>query len=353
MIGYQRLVAEAARRNIPFEVSLELTHHCNFRCAHCYIPDFAAPDLLPTERLMTLLDELAAMGTLYLSFTGGELFLRRDWASLGRRARTLGFFLTLLTNASLIDEAVADIIADLPARVEVSMYSMDDEVFERITGLRGSYRRTRRGIGLLRRRGVEVVLKTPIMTHNCGGIDAIAAWAEEIGADFMAFPSIVARKDGDLTPLRLRVPDEELLAFFSGPHFGCSEPGHENRADPDGGLCAAGSRYCNITPAGDVLACNILPGSAGNLRERTFREIWDHSPWLARVRAIRQQDLPACRTCPAFSYCGRCAAQALVEDGDILGPSAAACGRAAVVGNIRATRAVVGPAGDPAGDREG
>lgn len=342
--GYQSLVAEAARRNIPLEVSLELTHHCNFRCAHCYIPDFAAPDLLPTERLMGLLDELAKMGTLYLSFTGGELLLRRDWVVLGRYARTLGFFLTLMTNASLIDEAAADLIADLPARVEVSMYSMDEEVFERITGLRGSYRRTRWGIELLCRRHVEVVLKTPVMTHNYSGIDAVATWAEEVGADFMAFASIVARKDGDLAPLRLRVPDEELLAFFSGPYFGCNEPGDENGADPDGGLCAAGRRYCNITPTGDVLACNILPGSAGNLRERTFREIWDHSPSLAKIRSIQHQDLTTCRTCPALSYCGRCPAQALVEDGDILGPSAAACRRAAVIRKIRATRAAAGSA---------
>ncbi|MEM7349847.1 MAG: radical SAM protein, partial [Acidobacteriota bacterium] len=103
-VHQQRLIVQAARHNIPMDVSIELTHHCNFRCRHCYIPDFSAPDLLSTERLLTLLEELADIGTLFLTFTGGELFLRRDWLPLARRARELGFALRLFSNGTLIDE---------------------------------------------------------------------------------------------------------------------------------------------------------------------------------------------------------------------------------------------------------
>lgn len=52
----------AQREKIPLEVSVELTHHCNFRCIHCYIPDFHAPDQLSTDRVLKLLDELVEMG---------------------------------------------------------------------------------------------------------------------------------------------------------------------------------------------------------------------------------------------------------------------------------------------------
>jgi radical SAM protein with 4Fe4S-binding SPASM domain len=333
--GYSDLLVRTARAAVPLEVSLELTHRCTFRCVHCYVPDFAAPDLLSTERVLSLLEELADAGTLFLTLTGGEVFLRRDWDVIARRSRALGFCLTFLTNGSLVDDAAAEVLADLPARVEVSVYALDPGVMDAITARPGSCRQARRAVELLRERGVHVVVKTPVMTLNLSGVPAVAAWAREVGAEFAAVPAIVSGKDGDPGPLAVRVPEADLREFYSGPHFDCGEVRGADEPESEDVLCAAGSRYCNITPSGDVLACNILPGSAGNVRDRGFREIWEQSPWLAKVRSIRRRDLHACRDCAEQPWCGRCPAQALVEDGDLLGPSRVACERAGVLRGIR------------------
>ena len=103
----------------------------------------------------------------------------------------------------------------------------------------------------------------------------------------------------------------------------------------DGPLCAAGNRYANISAAGEVRACNSLPVVAGNVREKPFREIWEQSEWLKQVRSIRRKDLDTCNTCPKINYCGRCHAQALVEDGNIMGPSSSACSYADAVDRIQ------------------
>ena len=50
-----RLYREASARGVPIEVMIELTQRCNLRCRHCYIDDFAAPDLLSTRRVGELL----------------------------------------------------------------------------------------------------------------------------------------------------------------------------------------------------------------------------------------------------------------------------------------------------------
>jgi len=157
---HARLLAVAQEYNVPLDVSIELTHHCNFRCSHCYIPDFKAPDRLTTERILTLLDELVEMGTLGLTLTGGELLLRPDWLRIAQRARRLGFALRLFTNGALIDEDAAAAIQGLNVVVEVSLHAMREEVFEKITGQAGSFEKTLSGIERLRQRGVEVVLKT-------------------------------------------------------------------------------------------------------------------------------------------------------------------------------------------------
>ncbi len=351
----RRLVVQAARHNIPVDVSIELTHHCNFRCRHCYIPDFSAPDRLSTERLLTLLEELAEVGTLFLTLTGGELFLRRDWLTVARRARELGFALRLFSNGTLIDGEVADQIAALPAAVEISLYSMDPATFEEITRHRGSFKKTLLGIELLRERDVEVLLKTPMMIHNYRHLDAIAAYAQKVGAGFHPSPTIMARKDGDLTPLGVRVPQEELMPHFGGPHLGCHVPPEagqrnipEDGKSGDGPLCAAANRYCNITSSGDVMACNILPGSGGNLRECSFRDVWESSPWLNKVRSIRASDLHTCKSCSRLSYCGRCHAQALAEDGDLYGPSTYAQERAEIFERVSGKAPV--PNGNPAAE---
>jgi len=328
MSHWDELFARAARQAIPIEVMIELTHRCNFRCQHCYIPDFSAPDLLSTARLFELLDELAEMGTLVLALSGGELFLRRDWREIAWRARARGFDLHLFTNGSRITAEDAAAIAALDATVHVSFYSRNEEHFDRFTERPGSFCVVVRGIERLRAAGVKTVLKVPLMTWNLGESRAIAEWARELGAECRLSPFITAKKNGDTAPLALRVLPEDLVRELGGPVLGCHD---RATVDPDAPLCAAASRYACITSAGDVMACNILPGADGNIRTRSFRDVWESSAWLGRIRALRPRDLPVCSSCSRLSYCGRCTAQALVEDGDLVGPSSHAQRRAELI----------------------
>ncbi|TDI38290.1 MAG: radical SAM protein [Acidobacteria bacterium] len=327
-----KLLQHADRNSIPLEMSIELTHHCNFRCQHCYIPDFSAPDLLTTERVCSLLDELAEMGTLYLTLTGGEMLLRKDWYEIACYARNLGFSLRLFSNGSTITKDVADKIKSLYAIAEVSLYSMDEEIFEKITQHKGSFKKTIRGIELLREREIELLLKVPLMVFNAEGFEKVFEYGRAIGATVHADPRIIAKKDGDLSTLKLNAGTEALLPYYRSGHTPCSVD--ESGADDprfDGPLCAAGNRYANITSSGDVRACNLLVPVAGNVREQSFREIWEESEWLKQIRSIRRKDLHTCDTCPKISYCGRCYAQAHLEDGDMMGPSSSACSFAEVV----------------------
>lgn len=331
-----KMLHDADKNSIPIEMSIDLTHHCNFRCQHCYIPDFSAPDLLSTEKMCSLLEELAEMGTLFLTFTGGEMFLRKDWYQIACHARDLGFRLRLFSNGSTITETIADQILSLHAACEVSLYSMDEEIFERITQHKGSFKKTIRGIERVRERDIELLLKIPLMVFNASGFEKVFEYGKRIGADVRADPRIVAKKDGDLVTLGLNANTEDLLPYYRSGHTPCSvNDGAFNDPRFDGPLCAAGNRYANISSAGEVRACNSMPVVAGNVREQSFREIWETSDWLKQVRSIRRKDLDTCNTCPKISYCGRCHAQALVEDGNMMGPSSSACSHAETVERIQ------------------
>jgi hypothetical protein len=61
----------------------------------------------------------------------------------------------------------------------------------------------------------------------------------------------------------------------------------------------------------------VYPVPAGNLREKSFREIWTGSPLLQDLRTKTVDDLGSeAKAIGGF----RCSALALIENGDFLGP---------------------------------
>src|SRR5947207_5639785 len=91
---------------IPLSVHVDLTMRCNERCIHCYRVIEQRPELT-TNELKALVDELARAGTLYLTFSGGAIFLRKDLFELIEDARRLQFDLRLTSNALLITPPMA------------------------------------------------------------------------------------------------------------------------------------------------------------------------------------------------------------------------------------------------------
>src|SRR5437764_7108583 len=89
------LHSRVADQRVPMEVSLELTRRCPLECQHCYnnlpMGDLAARSReLSKEEYFSVLDELSAMGVLWLLFTGGEIFARKDFLEIYTYAKQKG-----------------------------------------------------------------------------------------------------------------------------------------------------------------------------------------------------------------------------------------------------------------------
>src|SRR4051812_18231504 len=82
----------AAAAHTPLNGSIEVTHRCPLTCAHCYnnlpMADSAAQRReLTTAEHFRIVDELADAGCLWLLYTGGEIFARRDFLDIYTHAR--------------------------------------------------------------------------------------------------------------------------------------------------------------------------------------------------------------------------------------------------------------------------
>ncbi len=321
-----RLAERAQATRAPLSALFELTGRCNLDCGHCYLDIAHPPDELSTAEAKQVIDQLADAGTLFLTLTGGELFLRKDAIEIAAHARRRGLALRLFTNATRITRELARQIARLrPLAVEVSIYGTHAAAHDGVAR-RNTLRRTLRGVLYLKRAGVNVGLKAPLLDGVAGEIDRLYAVADRIGAPMVFDPFVKPRNDSDRAPLALRASRERLAAALSHPRMALLGVTLPEPPAADAEPCAIARRTTKIAPNGDVFPCPTWPEPVGNLRARRFSELWAGGPLLDRLRAIRVGDLHGdCSGCGQSGYCSRCTAVALLEHGDALGPAREAC----------------------------
>jgi AdoMet-dependent heme synthase len=325
----QELAQRALDGDVPLSVQLDVTYRCNERCIHCYL-DHDDHGEMTTAEIRGVLDQLAQAGVFFLTVSGGEVFMRRDFLEIIEYARSLMFCVKIKTNAFMIGEEEAQRLRDLMVKdVQVSIYSHRPEVHDAITLLPGSLKRSVAGIRRLRAHGVKVLVANVLLLQNWGDHHGVIELAKELDADYVIDPTVTPMMDGDRSILRLGLGVPQLRDVFHNPEMVgdvdafCAPPA-QNDEHMEDFPCSAGHTACYISPYGDVFPCIQFPLPSGNVRRQKFIDIWRYSSQLNEVRSITVQDLPVCSGCGHASTCSRCPGLAYME-GNMRGPSTQDC----------------------------
>src|SRR5438552_2348395 len=136
---FASLSEKTRKTRSPESLTFELTYGCNLRCVHCYNPTHRAlPQELSTEEVFSILDQCANVGVVTLTFTGGELFVRRDVFDIFEHAKRLGLLLGLISNATRVTPDIADRLEQVEFRsFAISIYGATKETYERVTRVPG------------------------------------------------------------------------------------------------------------------------------------------------------------------------------------------------------------------------
>lgn len=329
----QRLRAKALAEDVPLHMMLELTNHCNLWCRHCYITDRPPKGELTLDEYKGILDQLAAAGSLFLTLSGGEPLMRKDFFEIAACAREREFSFVLFTNGTLITPRVADRLQALcPQRVEISVLGGQASTHDGVTQVKGSFDKALRGARLLQERGVKVQLKTTWMRENIEESEQILSLVEEMDTTFRGASMVIHRRDGSAETADLRATEAQLRAmaqrgYDRNPNKSIPPPPVPLTEEQKQNIspCGAGQTSCRIDSYGNVYPCAAIDIVLGNLREKDFLTIWRGSEELEKVRAIRLSELTECSSCDLFLRCNRCAGLARMETGSLLGPSHQAC----------------------------
>lgn len=309
-----------------FKASFELTERCNLRCLHCYINQPAGDsDLrareLTTEEWRSLLKEMADAGLLWLLITGGEPLLRRDFVELYVYAKRLGLHVSVYTNGTLLTPELADLFVDYPPwKIEVTLYGASPGVYESVTGVEGSYERCTQGIELLLERGVNLGLKTVVISPNASELSAMRDMADRWGVEFRYDPMIFSRNDGSRHPTIYRLAPERIVDLESKDPSRlevlcrlCSAP----MGEPNQDLlftCGAGAGTCHIDAYGAAYPCIGARWLRYDLLGQGLSGLLDD--FLPTVRKMTIGRGNVCRQCALYNLCQPCPAWAYRETGD-------------------------------------
>ena len=328
----------------PYIVALNLTRRCNLKCAHCYLDantrSEGDPEELSTDEVKAVLESLGEMAEgIMVVFTGGEPLLRPDLLALTRYASSLGLMVVVGTNAILLDaKKVAQLKKAGVHGVGISLDSLDPAHHDQFRGATGAWDKTMRAIDACRKGGLPFQIHFSATEENAGELDNMIAFSKSAGALVLNVFFLVCTGRGekftDISPAtyhqalkkvtKAAHSEKELLIRAKcAPHF----KRLALELDPnwpitlahgyDAGGCMAGTRYCRVTPEGEVTPCPYMEVSAGSVRETNLAELWDNAPLF---ESLRQPKLEGrCGACEYSKLCGGCRARPLAQSNELMG----------------------------------
>ncbi len=323
---------------------LEITARCNNHCRHCYI-NLPAGDKevkkreLSCEDIKEIVNEAVSLGALWCLITGGEPLLREDFFDIYLSLKKKGLLISVFTNATLITKAHIKLFKEYPPRdIEVSVYGVSKESYERVTRKAGSFAAFRRGLDLLLGNGLNVRLKAMALRTNLHEQLAIARFCRERVKDCFRFdPFLHLRYDGDPTRnaeiKAERLSPEEIVALeqsdperFQALEKECDTlivPQLSHTTSNHLVRCGAGTASFSLSYDGLFRLCPSLwhPDCVYDLKQGTLTDAWrNFVPQVRAMRSERSDFLETCQVCPLINLCMWCPAHASLETGELDAP---------------------------------
>ena len=338
-----------ADRRAPLSFELEVTARCNNDCRHCYI-NLPAGDLeagrneLSLAEISSIADQAIELGVLWCLITGGEPFLRKDFTDIYIALRRKGLLVSVFTNACLVTEEHVRLFKKYPPRdIEVTVYGITKETYERVTRRPGSYAAFRRGLDLLLDSGIKVRLKAMALRSNVHELPAIAAFCREHTTDYFRFDPLLhlrydqnPQRNADI--LDERLAPEEIVTIEQGDESratalakGCDKlivPQFADHQCDHLFHCGAGNGSFVVSYDGIFRLCADLwhPDCTYDLRRGRLAQAWDELvPRVRDLRSANPEFVNRCRRCPIINLCLWCPAHAHLETGELDGFSPYFC----------------------------
>ncbi len=327
-----------------------LTNRCNLYCKHCYSSaNQDKSEDISLDEIDRISEELISEGVRFAVLSGGEPLLREDIYEISNLLRSKGIKTYLSTNGLLINKENIDRIKESFDYVGISIDGTP-EVHDLFRGKRHSFEEALNAVLLCRERGIKVGLRFTLTPQTARSLPFIFDLALELEVPKLYISHLVYSGRGLKLSGVEREEYRKLARFVVERAIDLVERGASlevvtgnNETDavllyqifkeryPDRsnllyenlkvwGGNQAGVRLVNIDHRGNVKPDPFFFHSIGNLREKSFSEIWHFNGLLSKLRERPRKVKGKCSVCPYLDICnGNSRARAYCATGDYFG----------------------------------
>jgi radical SAM protein with 4Fe4S-binding SPASM domain len=295
---------------------IEITSKCNERCVHCYIPHDKKVSYIEPDLFYDVLKQCKNMRLLHLTLSGGEPMLHKNFCDFLRKCKEYDFSVNVLSNLTLLnDEIIKEMKMNPLLGVQVSLYSMDSNIHDEITQMKGSFEKTKNAILKLIENDIPLQISCPIMKQNRNSYDEVIKWAKKhkihVGDDYV----IIARYNHTTQNLSCRLSINEIKEVINdkvsndAKYLEQMEMAADKKKNitPNDFICSVCHSSICIADNGNVYPCaGWQDYIVGNVKVTSLNDIWDNSEKVQYLRGLRNQDFTKCIQCPDKEYCTMC-----------------------------------------------
>lgn len=283
--------------NYLMNLTIELTTACNLKCCHCYVEDRANKTCikyLDKELVHKVTNEALELNAVSITLTGGEPLLHPDIFDIVKYIKQKGFFLTLKTNGTLINEDNVKYIKEYIDHIILTKYGCSKGIYERITRIPGSYNKYLHALELLQTNKVPYKENSILLSENECELD------EFLESTSMVDAYISVNCDNKYA-LTHRPSDTALYRLFKKNYSKITLGKYETVGEQTR-VCNCGECSLTVNAEGEINPCTSFYFSLGNCRQQSLGDIWFSIERKNLIEKCKVKYFNKCMTCSDKKY---------------------------------------------------
>ena len=318
-----------------------LIRRCNLTCKHCYSisADVNFPGELGTAQIQSVMHDLRKFGVPVLILSGGEPLLHPDIYEISHYAKSLGFYVGLSTNGTLIDEEQISHIADIGydyVGISIDGIQPTHDAFRQKNG---AFDASMHAIRLCHNAGIKVGMRFTPTQHNANELPQLLKIMDDEGVDklYVSHLNYGGRGNRHRNSDVIHQSAREIMDLLFDTAWQDAQAGGKREFvtgnnDADGvyllhwiknkmpqhheklrkrlslwGGNSSGVNIANIDNLGNVHPDTFWWNyNLGNVKDRAFSEIWTDTsdPLMAGLKSSPRPLKGRCGVCTFQDVCG-------------------------------------------------
>lgn len=337
-----QMALAAREKKELFAAGFELTPRCNLQCKMCYVSHppndkQAAAKELTAAQWIRIAEEARDEGLLFLTLTGGEVFIREDFKIIYERLMNLGFLIQIYTNGTMITPDIVNWLATIPpSKVSITLYGASRETYRSVTGYAEGFDKTVRAIDALLAKNIPVEVKTTIVKGNLHEFDDMVNLALQRKLQLGIVNYVSPNREGcNSDPIGNRLSPQELFQFenhmtelsqkiaaenaerismntdSAAPEIQGEFNDGQKEAWRGAFKCSAGTCAAWVTWDGRLVPCALMDIPETYPLEKGVHAAWEELKLKSMLIPVNME----CQVCAYESKCEHCPARCYRETG--------------------------------------